>query len=323
MTENTNWLFLRETLTQSPTNPATGNDVGASPDIITVTSVATITQMKAWQNDYNQNVSSPVDYSHDTYVYARCKNFTNTKISAQVSLYVTFLNNVTSQGSWRSLQILQKPGNFATKTTTWVSPIAGQVGVTNEAFVFPASSAPTQNNALVLIAVLTDADHDEPTIPEDVTTIDAFKTWVASQPAIAILELQPPAPAETSQSLSWTSNFAINNREAEDLSFVITTSKVSSSAQVSFTLSSSDNQGQLIGIGKTPVQTGNGVQAQATVDKNFRSSVTVTFSFADDQTDIGSEFNFQVVKPHEDIIGTDTTLVEFNVSLQQSKVNHP
>lgn len=314
MSNDYNWLFIRNNLAQTAPGKTPPND--ASPDIITRSAPAGAADLSSFVELYDQAFSQDVDYHGTNYVYVRAKNLgTDASKTAvgSVQLWYCSADNINKKAQWVRLST-QDQSNVVS-----ISAPGQGVVVTDTPFLFSNVSPPVQGAPYNLIAFITDANHPPPAgsafTPLQEAIVEAGN---AAYVALAV----PPKPPTPATGFGWSSTVALNNAKPVDVTVALSASKFDPDAEMYFIFDTPDANGEVISIGKSPLVKGQVLGTNATLPANYVSKVTAFYNAkvpAGGQ--LSADFALQVIQLGSQAGGGGTqpskVLEQFKVSLTQ------
>ncbi|MCP1463000.1 MULTISPECIES: hypothetical protein [unclassified Pseudomonas] len=312
MSNDYNWLFVRNNLAQTSPGKTPPND--ASPDLITRSAPAGPADLSSFVECYDQGFSQAVDYHGTNYVYVRAKNLstdvTKTAVGS-VQLWYCSADNINKKLQWVRLNT-QDQSNVVS-----ISAPGQGVAVTDTPFLFSNVSPPVQGAPYNLIAFITDANHPAPAgsaiIPLQEAIVEAGN---AAYVALAI----PPKPPTPATGFGWSSTVALNNANPVDVTVALSSSRFDPDAEMYFIFDTPDANGEIISIGKSPLVTGRVFATSATLPANYVSKVTAYYNAKVPVSgQLSADFALQVIQapPQGGGVQPSKLLEQFKVSLTQ------
>lgn len=274
--QSNQWFYLRGEAGQ-------GGLEGSSPDIILGGRAP-----DPDYRDYDKVFNQTADYKTSNYVYVRAKNLGSELAVGDVTVFVTYLSNLTNQGLWTRLHTTDG------RDSTNIAADASKVVVNGAPLVWEPDGAPAPGIPYCLIAEISDDGHPRVEVPSSVNDQSSFDAWIAKQPQLAYLVVKDapvvvvPAPVFT-----WEGHVNLGNSQPVQLSTSLTCTSGSVGGSLSYVFDENDTNGVAIGVGKTRYQLGTSYSQQRTVPAYFNSKVTIKFMPAS-LDDAKAEFEFQV-----------------------------
>lgn len=254
---NPSWLTLRGQLSG-------GGADGTSPDII----LGGAHPDPKYTSEYDTAFSPIGKFGDTNYVYVRAKNGGATLAIGSVSVYAARIGSVQNQSQWVGLTT--RDG----RNSTTISAAAGEVGATGAALIWEPGDAPPPDAPWCLIAQITGDNQPLIKVPHTVTDKAGFDTWIAGQPRMAYVVVQPPAvvPVEA-PSFGWSRKVELANAEPVTLDVSLTCTQGPPGGSLAYSF-----DGTQIGIGKTHYQVGLAYSQSPTVPANFSSTLSVAYT---------------------------------------------